>query len=123
MADMETAVGSVLDIAGVVGAFIVSRAGELVAWNMPNVLSEEALEEVGVKVARLVEAFGMSERQLETCVVRYTDHKLCVRMGPSGGVCVLAEPRVNMPALRMGIRLVFRHWEQAVKSSGAETSL
>jgi predicted regulator of Ras-like GTPase activity (Roadblock/LC7/MglB family) len=104
--DAERALGALLDVTGVEGSFLVSPEGELLAWNMPSSLDEVLLDEVSNKLHRFRDAFGVSGENLDACTVRFSDHRLCLKVGAAGMLCVLAREDVNMPALRMASRLL-----------------
>lgn len=104
--DAERALLSLLDVAGVEGSFLVSREGELCAWNMPSALGEDLLDEVSSKLHRFRDAFAMAGDTLDACTVRFADYRLCLKVGGAGMLCVLARPEVNMAALRMASRLL-----------------
>ena len=109
--EVEGALGSLLDIAGVEGSFLFSPEGDLTAWDMPAVLEEQTLEEVCARTSRLADAFQLIGRRLDGAVVRFPEHLLCLRSGAGGTLCVLARPHVSLPALRMAARLIFRRLE------------
>ena len=110
--ELEGALGSLLEIAGVEGSFLFSPEGDLTAWDMPAVLEEQTLEEVTARTSRLADAFQSIGRRLDGAVVRFSEHLLCLRTGPRGTLCVLARPQVSLPALRMAARLIFRRLER-----------
>ena len=118
--EVEGALGSLLDIAGVEGSFLFSPEGDLTAWDMPAVLEEQTLEEVSARTSRLADAFQLIGRRFDGAVVRFSEHLLCLRTGTRGTLCVLAHPQVSLPALRMASRLILRRLEGA--DAGARTS-
>ncbi|HEY5954939.1 MAG TPA: hypothetical protein VIV60_00250 [Polyangiaceae bacterium] len=95
------------DITGVVGSFVLASSGEFKLKHLPGVVSSEDLEEVGPRLALLLEAFAQ-DAPVETCSLRFTQHRLMVRPAGPWLLCVLAEPAVNLPALQMGMTLVAR---------------
>jgi predicted regulator of Ras-like GTPase activity (Roadblock/LC7/MglB family) len=104
--DTEQALTSLLDVAGVEGSFLVNSAGALAAWNMPSVVEEEVLEEAGAKLTRLRQAFAVAGQELDFCTVRFADYKLCLKASEVGIICVITRPEVNVPALRMALKLI-----------------
>jgi hypothetical protein len=106
VADTEQALASLLDVSGVEGGFLVSASGELAAWNMPPLFAEELLDEVSGKLSRLREAFAVVGEELDFCVARFVDYKLCLKAAGAGMLCVLARLDADVAALRMATRLV-----------------
>ncbi len=114
--DTEQALGSLLDVAGVEGSFLVNSAGTLTAWNMPSVVQEELLDEASVKLARLRQAFAVAGQQLDFATVRFANYKLCLKASDAGIICVLARPDVNLAALRMALKLTLNQIETRPRS-------
>jgi predicted regulator of Ras-like GTPase activity (Roadblock/LC7/MglB family) len=104
--DTEQALTSLLDVAGVEGSFLVSQHGDLAAWNMPSTFDEGVLDEVSAKLHRFRDAFTIAGESLDGCIVRFSGHRLCLKVGHVGMLCVLARHDVNMAALRMASRLI-----------------
>jgi predicted regulator of Ras-like GTPase activity (Roadblock/LC7/MglB family) len=96
------------DVEGVHGSFVVATSGSLVDSDLPAVFDSELLGEVGSRVARLYETFFSGGGDMETCVLRYAEHKLYVRKMTWGIIGVLSSVAINLPALRMVANLVIR---------------
>ena len=114
--DTEQALTSLLDVAGVEGSFLVNSAGALAAWNMPSVVEEQVLDEAGVKLARLRQAFAVSGQELDFCTVRFANYKLCLKASDVGIICVLTRPDVNLGALRMALKVILNQIERRPRS-------
>src|SRR5262245_18185445 len=114
--DTEQALTSLLDVAGVEGSFLVNSAGDLAAWNMPAAVEAAVLDEASAKLARLRQAFAVSGQQLDFCIVRFANYKLCLKSSEVGIICVLARPDVNLAALRMALKLILRQLEKRPRS-------
>jgi predicted regulator of Ras-like GTPase activity (Roadblock/LC7/MglB family) len=110
--DTEQALTSLLDVAGVEGSFLVNSRGDLAAWNMPSIVEEEILDEAGAKLARLRQAFAVAGQELDFCTVRFANYKLCLKSSDAGMICVLTRPDVNVPALRMALKLILNQLER-----------
>lgn len=93
------------DIPGVMGSFVLSAEGDPQLRDLPSVVPDEALSEVGPRVARLIEA-AKQQTDVTQCTLRFTEHRLHLK--PSGAylLCVLSEKSVNQPTLQMGMTLV-----------------
>lgn len=96
------------DVEGVQGSFVVAANGSLVDSDLPAVFDGELLGEVGARIARLYETFFSGGGDMETCMLRYAEHKLYVRKMTWGIIAVLATVGINLPALRMVANLVIR---------------
>jgi predicted regulator of Ras-like GTPase activity (Roadblock/LC7/MglB family) len=109
------------DVDGVHGSFVIAGSGSLVDSDLPAVFDAQVLGEIGPRIARLYETFFSGGGDMETCVLRYAEHKLYIRRMTWGIIAVLAGVAVNLPALRMVANLVIRRIdpEIAVISSTA----
>jgi predicted regulator of Ras-like GTPase activity (Roadblock/LC7/MglB family) len=96
------------DVHGVYGSFVVSESGSLVDRDLPEAFDDALFEDVGPRVARLFETFVSGGRDMETCMLRYAEHKLYIRKITWGIMAVVSSAAVNMPALRMVANLVGR---------------
>jgi predicted regulator of Ras-like GTPase activity (Roadblock/LC7/MglB family) len=96
------------DVQGVYGSFVVAEAGSLVDRDLPAAFDEALFADVGPRVARLFETFVSGGRDMETCMLRYGEHKLFLRKMTWGILAVLSSAAVNLPALRMVANLVVR---------------
>jgi predicted regulator of Ras-like GTPase activity (Roadblock/LC7/MglB family) len=114
--DTEQALTSLRDVAGVEGSFLVNSTGALAAWNMPAVVQEEILDEAGVKLGRLRQAFAVAGQQLDFCTVRFANYKLCLKASDLGIICVLTRPDVNLAALRLALKMVLARIEDRPRS-------
>jgi predicted regulator of Ras-like GTPase activity (Roadblock/LC7/MglB family) len=107
MQDLTTTLASLRDLEGIVGSFVVSEAGDVVAKDLPSYF-DGVLEEVGPRLLRLREALDMAEGDVSSCAVRYAGHKLTIRSIDSALLAVIADSKTNGPALRMAMNLVIR---------------
>ncbi|MGO9837558.1 MAG: hypothetical protein ACLP1X_25485 [Polyangiaceae bacterium] len=96
------------DVQGVYGSFVVAGSGSLVDRDLPAAFDEALFADVGPRVARLFETFVSGGKEMDTCMLRYADHKLYVRKMTWGLIGVLSSSGVNLPALRMVVNLVIR---------------
>jgi predicted regulator of Ras-like GTPase activity (Roadblock/LC7/MglB family) len=96
------------DVEGVHGSFVFATGGALVDSDLPAIFDTDLLSDVGARVARLYETFFAGGGDLDTCVLRYAEHKLYFRKTNFGTLGVLSAVAVNLPALRMVANLVAR---------------
>lgn len=118
MSGEAVALSSLKDVAGVEGSFVISPQGTMVARDMSALFIDDLLDEIGARLLRLIESFSDDGAQVLSVVLRYREHLVFVRptMGQAA-LCVLSDPRVNVPALRMGASLVLRHLGSAVAAA------
>jgi predicted regulator of Ras-like GTPase activity (Roadblock/LC7/MglB family) len=105
---LTVTLSSLRDIQGVHGSFFVSPAGRLVAKDLPSVFDEALFAEVGPRLVRLRDTLMSTGDDLDSCLLRYAEHKLFMRPTLTGSLCVLMAASVNMPALKMAVSLAAR---------------
>jgi predicted regulator of Ras-like GTPase activity (Roadblock/LC7/MglB family) len=96
------------DVDGVHGSFVIAGTGTLVDSDLPAIFDAQVLGQIGPRIARLYETFFSGGGDMETCVLRYAEHKLYIRRMTWGIIAVLSGVAVNLPALRMVANLVIR---------------
>jgi predicted regulator of Ras-like GTPase activity (Roadblock/LC7/MglB family) len=96
------------DVDGVHGSFVIAGTGSLVDSDLPAIFDQDLLGEIGPRIARLYETFFSGGGDMETCILRYAEHKLYIRRMTWGIIAVLSTVAVNLPALRMVANLVIR---------------
>jgi predicted regulator of Ras-like GTPase activity (Roadblock/LC7/MglB family) len=107
------------DVQGVQGGFVLAGNGSLVAMEMPPLFDAGMFAELGPRIERLSESFASLGDDLESCMVRFSDHVLCVkRFAKGGALCVLATNPVNLPALRMALNLADKRLSGQVNGTG-----
>ncbi|HEY6559696.1 MAG TPA: hypothetical protein VI072_20580 [Polyangiaceae bacterium] len=103
--------GTLRDVEGVHGSFVLSKGGDLLAKDLPAVFDDSLFAIVGPRIVRFYGALTAQGEELCQVVMRFTQHKLEVRPGVSGFVCVLCDVNTNAAALRMAMALVARGLE------------
>jgi predicted regulator of Ras-like GTPase activity (Roadblock/LC7/MglB family) len=116
---MSATLATLRDVAGVTGSFVFTRAGRVVARQLPSVFDDSALGEAGGRLARLRDTFAAVGEDMEVTVLRYGDHKLYLKALVGGMLCILTERDVNMPAMRMAANLVGRRIASALEHADA----
>ncbi len=107
------------DVQGVEGGFVLAGNGSLAAMEMPPLFDAEMFAELGPRIERLSESFASLGDDLESCMVRFSDHILFVkRFSKGGALCVLATHSVNLPALKMAMNLADRKLSNQVNGTG-----
>jgi predicted regulator of Ras-like GTPase activity (Roadblock/LC7/MglB family) len=115
MAGIEETLRTLRDVQGVYGSFVISSSGALVARDLPTIFDGDLFAEVGPRVTRLYETIGSGGDELESCMLRYAEHKVYLRRMAWGVIGVLSTVAVNMPALRMVSNLVVRKIDPEVQ--------
>jgi predicted regulator of Ras-like GTPase activity (Roadblock/LC7/MglB family) len=110
------------DVEGVHGSFVVSTSGALVDSDLPAIFDGDVLGEVGARIARLYETFFSGGGDMDTCVLRYAEHKLYIRKMTWGILGVLSAVGINLPALRMVANLVIRRVDPEIAAIGQTPS-
>jgi predicted regulator of Ras-like GTPase activity (Roadblock/LC7/MglB family) len=117
MAGIEETLRTLRDVQGVYGSFVIAGNGGLVARDLPAVFDGELFAQVGPRAARLYETLVSAGEDLDTCVLRYMEHKLFLRRMTWGLIGIISGVAVNMPALRMVVNLVVRRIDPEVVPS------
>ncbi len=107
------------DVEGVHGSFVFAGTGAVIDSDLPAIFDSDLLGEVGGRVARLFETFFTGGGDVETCVLRYAEHKIYVRKTTWGILGVLSTVGVNLPALRMVANLVARRIDPEIAAFGS----
>jgi predicted regulator of Ras-like GTPase activity (Roadblock/LC7/MglB family) len=106
---IQTTLLALKDVKGIQGSFVLNGQGSLLAMEMPALFDAAMFAELGPRIERLGECFSALGDELESCMVRFSDHMLCIKQFPNGGaLCILTTGTVNLPALKMAINLAHR---------------
>ncbi|HEY2772443.1 MAG TPA: hypothetical protein VGK20_00190 [Candidatus Binatia bacterium] len=97
------------DVEGTRGSFVLNGDGVLLAMEMPAFADPTMFADLGPRIERLAESFTALGEELESCLLRFSDHLLSIKWFAKGGaLCILTESSVNLPALRMAMNLAHR---------------
>ena len=97
------------DVSGTKGSFVLNKDGKLLAMEMPSLFDVAMFSELGPRIERLAETFSSLGDELESCLIRFADHMLCIKQFPTGGaLCILTDNGVSLPALKMAVNLAHR---------------
>jgi predicted regulator of Ras-like GTPase activity (Roadblock/LC7/MglB family) len=118
--ELVASLGTLKDVAGIMGSFVFTEDGRLVAREIPALFDDTALAEASGRLTRLRETFAAVGDRLDVAVVRFRDHKLYLKALGGGMLCIVAEGSVNMPALRMAANLVGRRIVPALEHAAHE---
>lgn len=110
------------DVDGVVGGLALRADGELVGQNLPGMFDQQTLERAGQRIAQMCAALNSEADGTNAPkggALRFDGFQLYINPLPSGTIGVLAEERVNVPALTMAMRVVARQLEAFLSSSNS----
>ena len=99
------------DVEGVIGSFLLSDVGGLVATDLPATFDASAFAEAGPRILRLAELGGSYGEDTRFFLIRFADYKLYVRVLRGAFLGVLLTPTASMPALRAASGVVARRAE------------
>jgi hypothetical protein len=100
--------GSLFDLVGVYGSFLLTPAGDVAARALPEIVDDATLAEVSGRVIRLGDTFRTVGIDAELCVLRFAEHKIYIKTLQGGMLCIVTGSQVSVPALRMAANLVAR---------------
>jgi predicted regulator of Ras-like GTPase activity (Roadblock/LC7/MglB family) len=119
LSEMTASLGTLKDVGGILGSFVFTDDGRLVAREIPAIFDDVALTEASGRLTRLRDTFAAVGDPVDVAVVRYRDHKLYLKGLGAGTLCIVADGPVNMPALRMAANLVSRRIGPALEQAAA----
>jgi hypothetical protein len=106
---VERILAGLSDVDGVVGGLAISPEGTVLGSMPPRLLDEATLDRLGARIAQLRAALTSDADGANAPkggVVRFRQHQLYLNPIATGMIGVLAENRVNVPALTMALRVV-----------------
>jgi predicted regulator of Ras-like GTPase activity (Roadblock/LC7/MglB family) len=103
------------DVDGVVGGFVGSHEGEVLASSLPAFIGQADLGAAVTRLARIFQCTAESSVDAEAGQLRFDDYKLFTNRYDWGVLCVLAESRTNARILRMATRVAARHLPRALR--------
>jgi predicted regulator of Ras-like GTPase activity (Roadblock/LC7/MglB family) len=108
------------DVDGVVGGFVGSPDGEVLASSLPPFIGQADLGAAVTRLARIFQCTAEASVDTDAGQLRFDDYKLFTNRYDWGVLCVLAESRTNARILRMATRVAARHMPRALKPGQPE---
>jgi predicted regulator of Ras-like GTPase activity (Roadblock/LC7/MglB family) len=108
MTPIQSALGGLSDVGGVIGGFVLAGSGALVGTNLPGAFDASVFADAGSRIVRLLEASAAIGGTPQSCVFRFSEHKLYVRETGGTFLGVICSAQVNLPALKVAANLVAR---------------
>jgi len=103
------------DVDGVVGGFVGSPDGEVLASSLPAFIGQADLGAAVTRLARIFQCTAEASVDADAGQLRFDDYKLFTNRYEWGVLCVLAESRTNARILRMATRVAARHMPRALR--------
>jgi predicted regulator of Ras-like GTPase activity (Roadblock/LC7/MglB family) len=103
------------DVDGVVGGFVGSPEGDVLASSLPAFIGQADLGAAITRLARIFQCTAESNVDADAGQLRFDDYKLFTNRYDWGVLCVLAESRTNARILRMATRVAARHLPRALR--------
>jgi len=113
---MQTLLAALRDIPGVVGSFVLSREGQLIAREMPAVYPDEIFPELGRRMTTVGEVVGAQTGSVQELLMKFDAYCLHVRHADACFLSVLAADTVNVPALRMATNVALKQVLEKIAS-------
>lgn len=117
-----TILNDLRDLGGVTGSFVLSSEGQPKLRDLPQLLTDDALSEVGSRIVRLREAFT-EEVSNADCVLRFEQHRLTIRQAGQWVLCVLSDDSANLATLQMGLTLAARKLATMTLDDGSPAAI
>ena len=121
---MEHVLFGLRDVQGVVGSFVADVGGTPLAASLPQFIGHVELTSAVARIASVIEALGELEPNPQSCTLYFQEHRLYVQLFAGGCLGIIAEPFVNVRALRMASRLAQRKLQrmmQGLPESGVDS--
>jgi hypothetical protein len=105
---VSDALGSLREIPGVQGAFVVDAFGRLLAYSVTSLFPDYALQGAAQKIALLSDSVYENFDAAEEIFLAFEGYTVTLRRGVYGTLVVLSEKSANTEGLRMGTSVVAR---------------
>lgn len=105
---MNAILTSLKDIPGVIGSFVLTPQGALVAKEMPAVYPEAIFPDLGRRLVSVGEVLDGQTAPFQELLLKFEGSWLFIRRTTQCLLSVLVAENVNYPALRMATNVAFR---------------
>jgi predicted regulator of Ras-like GTPase activity (Roadblock/LC7/MglB family) len=114
---METILKEINAVLGVIGSFVCSIDGEIVARAMPGKHDTEKLELAARVIIQTSQALEMSGQKIAEADFLYGDGRLIVKNLPGGSLIILCARNINLPLLNLATTNALKKLEIKLKQS------
>lgn len=105
---MQNVLASLKDIPGVVGSFVLTPEGALVAKEMPSVYPATIFPEMGRRLVSVGEVLEQQTATFQELLLKFEGSWLFIRRTTQCLLSVLVAETVNYPALRMATNVALK---------------
>lgn len=105
---MQAVLTALKDIPGVVGSFVLSPQGVLIAREMPAIFPDNIFPNLGRRLASVVEALETQVSAVQEMLLKFEGHWIFVRRSAQGFLTILTSDAVNFPALKMASNVALK---------------
>lgn len=105
---MQSVLTALKDIPGVVGSFVLSSQGGLIAREMPAIYPDSTFPELGRRLASVSEAMETQVSTVQDLLLKFEGYWLFVRRTTQGFLSILTTETVNFPALKMASNVALK---------------
>lgn len=101
---MEIVLATLREIPGVVGSFVLSPTGTLLARKMPDIFPDSVFPELAQHLQSVNNTLHALIRPSRELVLKFDDHRLFIWRAAECFLCVLTAPGANLPALKLAAK-------------------
>jgi predicted regulator of Ras-like GTPase activity (Roadblock/LC7/MglB family) len=105
---MQPILAALKDIPGVVGSFVLTPQGALVAREMPAIYPDSVFPEIGRRLCSVSEAIDGQVAGFNDLLLKFESYWLLVRRSAQGSLSILTTDTVNYPALKMATNVALK---------------
>jgi hypothetical protein len=120
---MQTVLSSLKDIPGVVGSFVLTPQGVLLAKEMPSVYPVAIFPELGRRLVSVGEVLEQQTAAFQELLLKFEGSWLFVRRTAQCLLSVLVAETVNYPALRMATNVALKQLHDHIATLPAPAAI
>jgi predicted regulator of Ras-like GTPase activity (Roadblock/LC7/MglB family) len=116
---MQTILASLKDIPGVVGSFVLSPSGALLAKEMPKVYPDAIFPDLGRRLVSVGEVLDGQTGSFQELLLKFEGSWVFIRRTTRCLLSVLVSDTVNHPALRMATNVALKRVTEEIEANPA----
>lgn len=113
---MQPVLSALKDIPGVVGSFVLTPQGALMAREMPAIYPDDIFSDLGRRLATIGEVLETQMGAARELLMKFEGYCVFVRSAGECLLTVLVAEGVNFPALRMATNVALKQLADSVKA-------
>jgi predicted regulator of Ras-like GTPase activity (Roadblock/LC7/MglB family) len=114
---MQPILTALKDIPGVVGSFVLTPQGALVAREMPAIYPDSVFPEIGRRLRSVSEAIDGQVPDFNDLLLKFESYWLLVRRSTQGFLSILTTDTVNYPALKMATNVALKQVNESMATA------